>query len=124
MTEGRELLLSDGPAVDAVAASASIPGVFVPIAIADRRLIDGGVVNNTPISHGVELGAERIHVIPTQFPRHPLKRVPKGALDAPVYALALLRDSRLESDIAPILTRGRADRAASPKHRRGATDEL
>jgi NTE family protein len=26
----------------------------------------GGVVNNTPISHAVELGAERIYVLPTQ----------------------------------------------------------
>ncbi len=28
----------------------------------DRRLVDGGVVNSTPISHAVELGAERIYV--------------------------------------------------------------
>ena len=54
VTEGRELLLSAGPAVDAVAAAASIPGVFPPVRIDERELIDGGVVNNTPISHAVE----------------------------------------------------------------------
>src|SRR5689334_14433992 len=47
---GREVLLSDGPTVDAITASASIPGVFPPVAIGDQLLIDGGVVNNTPIS--------------------------------------------------------------------------
>ena len=56
LLEGRELRLSTGSAVDAVAASASIPGIFPPVAIGEQRLIDGGMVNNTPISHAVELG--------------------------------------------------------------------
>src|SRR5918992_941206 len=42
---GREVLLSHGPAVDAVTASASIPGVFPPVVIGDELLIDGGVAN-------------------------------------------------------------------------------
>jgi NTE family protein len=93
-------LLSGGRAVDAVVAAASIPGVFPPVRIAERRLIDGGVVNNTPISHAVELGAERIYVLPTQNPSRALGRVPTGALDAAIYGLSLLVDSRLEADIA------------------------
>lgn len=100
LTEACELLLSDGPAIDAVVAAASIPGVFPPVEMAERRLIDGGVVNNTPISHAVELGAERIYVLPTQDPCRPLGRVPKGALDAAIYGLELLIDSRLKTDIA------------------------
>jgi NTE family protein len=100
LTEGREVLLSDGPAVDAVAASASIPGVFPPVAMAHRRLIDGGVVNNSPISRAVELGAEKIYVLPTQDPGRPVERAPKTALDAAIYGLGLLIGSRLESDIA------------------------
>jgi NTE family protein len=100
LTEGRELLLSDGPAVDAVAASASIPGVFPAVSMAQRRLIDGGVVNNTPISHAAELGADRVYVLPTQNPwRRPI-RVPTSALDAAICGLGLLVDSRLEADIA------------------------
>jgi NTE family protein len=66
LTQGRELLLWEGPVVDMVVAAASIPGVLPPVAAGGRRLIDGGVVNNTPISHAVELGAERIYVLPTQ----------------------------------------------------------
>jgi NTE family protein len=100
LTEGRELLLSEGPAVDAVAASASIPGVFPPVAIGKRRLIDGGVVNNTPISHAVELGAERIYVLPTQEPHSGATRVPTGALDAAIQGVHLLVGSRLQADIA------------------------
>jgi NTE family protein len=100
LVEGRELLLSEGPAVEAIAASASIPGIFPPVAIGERRLIDGGVVNNTPISHAVELGAERIYVLPTQEPHSRPARVPTGALDAAIQGLHLLVGCRLEVDVA------------------------
>ncbi|MGH3260893.1 MAG: patatin-like phospholipase family protein, partial [Trebonia sp.] len=100
LLEGRELRLSKGPAVDAVAASATIPGIFPPVAIGERCLIDGGVVNNTPISHAVELGAERIYVLPTQAPHGRPGRVPIGALDAAIQGLHLLVGCRLEADVA------------------------
>ena len=100
MTNGRELLLSHGSAEDAVAASAAIPGVFPPVSIDDRSLIDGGVVNNTPISHAVELGAQRIYVLPTQYPFRPMERVPGSAFDAALCGLGLLIGSRIETDIA------------------------
>jgi NTE family protein len=97
LVEGRELLLSEGRAVDAVAASASIPGIYPTVAIGERRLIDGGVVNNAPISHAaVELGAERVYVLAAQRSSQPLERAPKTALDAGLYGLGLLISSRLE----------------------------
>jgi NTE family protein len=100
VAEGRELLLSHGPAIEAIAAAAAVPGVFPPVEFAGRRLIDGGVANNTPISHAVQLGAERIFVLPTQDHRRQPARIPKTALDAAIYGLGLLIDSRLKSDIA------------------------
>jgi NTE family protein len=100
LLEGRELLLSGGPAAEAIAASASIPGIFPPVAIGERRLVDGGVINNTPISHAVELGAERIYVLPTQEPNCRPARIPNGALDAAIQGLHLLVGCRLEADIA------------------------
>jgi NTE family protein len=100
LIEGRELLLSKGPAVEAIAASASIPGIFPPVAIGEQRLIDGGVVNNTPISHAVELGAERIYILPTQAPHDRAMRIPTGALDAAIQGVHLLVGSRVEADVA------------------------
>ena len=100
LIEGRELLLSEGPAVEAIAASASIPGIFPPVAIGERRLIDGGVVNNTPISHAVELGAERIYILPTQAPNDRPTRIPTGALDAAIQGVHLLVGCRVEADVA------------------------
>jgi NTE family protein len=64
---GREVVLSSGPAVDAILASAAIPGVFPPVRIDGVDLVDGGVANNTPISVAVGLGATRIVVLPAGF---------------------------------------------------------
>ena len=97
---GTEVLLSEGPALDVLAATAAIPGVFPPVRLGDRRMIDGGVVNNTPISHAVELGAERVYVLPTMdrsFARRVQRRTPVGAA---TDAVGLMMRSRLEADIA------------------------
>lgn len=61
---GEELPLSTGPALDAVMASAAIPAVLPPVEWR-RQLMDGGVANNTPISHAVAPGAREIYVLPT-----------------------------------------------------------
>jgi NTE family protein len=98
--EGREVRFSEGPAQDTIAAASALPGVFPPVVIGDRCLIDGGVVNNTPISHAVELGAERIYVLPTQERWNPLGRAPRGALDTAIYGLGVLVEGRLNADIA------------------------
>jgi NTE family protein len=99
VASGDEVLLSGGSAIDAITASASIPGVFPPVAMGARRLIDGGVVNNTPISHAVALGAERVYVLRTQRGPHRVVQ-PRGALDAAIHALGLLVDARLVTDLA------------------------
>jgi NTE family protein len=97
---GEEVRLSDGPAIEAVAAAAAVPGVFPPVAWEERLLVDGGVVNNTPISHAVELGAERIYVLPTADPTdRGLPLAPRGAMDAAIHAFTLLVGSRLEADL-------------------------
>jgi NTE family protein len=97
---GAEVLLSDGPALDVIAASAAVPGVFPPVRVHDRLLIDGGVVNNTPISHAVALGAERIYVLPTVDPAFVPATTSRGALGAAIGGMGLVMRSRFEADIA------------------------
>ena len=71
------------------------------MAIAGRRLIDGGVVNNIPTADAVELGGDDfIYVLPTRDPGCPLRQVPKTALDAAIFGIGLLVDSRLKTNIA------------------------
>jgi NTE family protein len=79
--------------------------MLTAVRIGNRLLTDGGVVNNTPISHAIELGAERIYVLPTENPgSRLLPRPPRGAPDAAVHALTRLFGARLEADLARYAT--------------------
>jgi NTE family protein len=100
LNQDHEVLLSEGPALDAVAGAAAIPGVLPPVPFGERRLIDGGVVNNTPISHAIELGAERIYVLSTQDLSVPPTPSARGALAAAIGGVGLLVGSRFEGDVA------------------------
>ncbi len=96
---GTDVLLSSGDAVDAIAASAAIPGIFPPVNINGRDLMDGGVVNNTPLSHAVALGADRVWVLPTGYSCD-LPASPQSALTMALHALTLTVNHRLAVDVA------------------------
>lgn len=52
------MVFTSGPVADAVRASISVPGVFVPEKIDGRLLVDGGVIDRIPVSVVKELGAD------------------------------------------------------------------
>ena len=58
LESGRECWLQKGPLMEAVRASCSIPGMFVPVKHDDRWLIDGAVVNPVPVSLCRAMGAD------------------------------------------------------------------
>ena len=47
---GRETVLADGPLLPAIRASISIPGLFTPVHLDGRWLVDGGLVNPVPVN--------------------------------------------------------------------------
>jgi NTE family protein len=96
----REVVVSQGPALDLLTAAASIPGVFPPVRIGERMLVDGGVTNNTPISHAVRLGAERVFVMSTRESHRAPRHTPRGALATAMDGLCQLTDGRLQADLA------------------------
>ena len=96
---GQDVLLSSGDAADAIMASAAIPAVFPPVRIDGRDHMDGGVVNNTPVSHAVALGADLIWVLPTGY-SCALPESPRGALAMALHALTLTINQRLAVDVA------------------------
>ena len=98
LLSGEEVRLSDGPAADALMASAAIPGVFPPVERDGRWLVDGGVVNNTPISHAVELGADRVIVLPG-IGHARLSRAPRGVMGAAVAGMSRAICRRFAEDV-------------------------
>ncbi|HME02953.1 MAG TPA: patatin-like phospholipase family protein [Solirubrobacteraceae bacterium] len=95
---GEEVLLSDGPAIDAILASAAIPGVFPAVPWKAHMLVDGGILNNTPISHAVALGADRIVVLPA-IGSERMAEVPRGAVAAGLTAVSRVITQRFASDL-------------------------
>jgi NTE family protein len=87
--EGMAILLSKGPAIDAILASAAIPGIFPPVRIDGEVLMDGAIANNTPILDAAKLGASRIVVLPTGI-ACALKEPPKGVIAKALHAITLL----------------------------------
>ncbi|MHB8219394.1 MAG: patatin-like phospholipase family protein [Acidimicrobiales bacterium] len=63
LTGGQERWITRGPVVDAVLASAAIPAIFPPVEIDGELLVDGGVVDNVPISRPIHAGIRRIYVL-------------------------------------------------------------
>lgn len=57
---GAEVELTSGNAVDAIRASASVPGLFTPARIGDHVLVDGGLVDPVPVGPARHLGADQV----------------------------------------------------------------
>ncbi len=67
-----------GRVVEAVIASAAVPGLLEPAEVDGEHFLDGGIVNSIPVGRAVACGAERIFVLqvgrvdrPLQTPRWP-----------------------------------------------------
>ena len=85
LTDGRERWLTHGPAVEAILASSAIPSIFPPVSIDGDVLVDGGVVNNVPISRALAAGCDRIYVLlcgPLHYHPRPPRRPAEAALTA------------------------------------------
>jgi NTE family protein len=70
-------------------ASTAIPGVFPPVYIDGRALMDGAVAASTPIRLAAETGASRIIVLPTGY-ACTLKEPPKGAVAIALHPITLM----------------------------------
>jgi NTE family protein len=60
IASGDKVIMQKGSVADAVMASTCIPGIFTPVEINGRMLVDGGVVENVPVTPLKEMGADLI----------------------------------------------------------------
>jgi NTE family protein len=58
LMSGEKVVFKEGPVAEAVRASISIPGIFVPEKYNGRLLVDGGVSDRVPVSVVREMGAD------------------------------------------------------------------
>ena len=92
------VVLSKGPACEAILASAAIPAAFAPVRLQALFLADGAISSNTPVRIAVAQGARRLIILPTGYAcarRSP----PVGAVASALHALTLLIARQLISEL-------------------------
>ncbi len=60
LRRGQEVILEKGNIAQAVLASGTLPGVFPPVSLGKKLLVDGGVTNPTPVDVVRKMGADII----------------------------------------------------------------
>ena len=100
---GEEVIFTKGPLADAVCASASIPGVYIPMKLNDRLLVDGGIVQSVPVQAVKAMGAGV--VIASQLGSVGIYEEPKNVLDVMrnAFDIALSHRTHEETKAADIL---------------------
>ena len=85
-----------GPLVDALLASAAVPGLFPPVVIDGQHFYDGGLVNSVPVDRAVTLGATEIYVLQVGRLEQPL-RPPTRLYETALVAFEIARRHRFGS---------------------------
>jgi len=68
LVTGEAVILSGGSLPDALRASMSVPGIFAPVRIDGRLLVDGGMSNNLPVNVVREMGADIVIAVDISSP--------------------------------------------------------
>jgi NTE family protein len=90
-----------GPLVDAILASAAVPGILPPVEIGGEHFIDGGIVNSIPIDRAIFLGANEIYVLHVGRIDQPLD-VPRRLRDVALVAFEIARRHRFVRELARV----------------------
>jgi len=95
---GAEHVFESGPIAPPLIATTALPGIFPPVLIDGELYVDGGIVNNVPISVAVEPGSRRIYGL-TCGARKPTTLEIRRPLDVLLQAFAHSRAARVDLDL-------------------------
>lgn len=113
LVTGEEILIRKGRVVDAIRASISIPGIFVPRRDGRRLLVDGALRNPVPASALAELGADvRIAVNLHHDPVREIAALPDGRRRGR-KAIATRVSDAIDTRLARFRRRGRSRASAN-----------
>jgi NTE family protein len=98
LLDGLAVHIRTGDLIPALAASAAIPGLYPPVRLAERTLIDGGIANHSPIAAAVELGATHVVLLPTGY-SCTRRAVPTSAVAIALQGFNILTIGKLMSSI-------------------------
>jgi NTE family protein len=90
-----------GRLVDAVMASAAVPGLLPPAVVDGQHYLDGGIVNSIPVGRAVECGAERVFVLQVGRVTQPLQP-PRRPWDVARVSFEIARRHRFHRELAAL----------------------
>ena len=93
---GEEIILDRGKLSTAMRASSAIPGIFQPVHFQGRTLVDGGVVNNVPVSVVKRMGADIILAVSTTPSLDHWK--PKNSLQIILKSFLIMQNKVVEAE--------------------------
>jgi NTE family protein len=95
----REVWFRSGPLIEPILASAALPAVYPAVEIDGVRYLDGGIVDDVPMTRAVELGARTLYVLQVGLFSRP-RPEPKRPLDVAVQAYWIARHHRFKRELA------------------------
>ncbi|MGC9529561.1 MAG: patatin-like phospholipase family protein [Candidatus Bipolaricaulaceae bacterium] len=101
LQSGAEVVFDRGPLVDAIRASISVPGLFVPAQLDGRLLIDGGVASPLPVGVARALGAEVVIGVDVLVPPEE-KRIEQPNVFTVLFQMGTIFQKRLAALSAEI----------------------
>ena len=95
------VVLRSGSLVEALAASAAIPGLFPAVRLDGRWLVDGSLSANRPVRQAQALGAVDVYVITTATA--PRLRPPRGAVAMAMNSVSLVTTRLAQNEMTDAL---------------------
>lgn len=95
---GDEVLVTEGSVAMAVRASAAFPGLFVPVNLGGRTLVDGGMLNNVPVRPVRRMGADVVIAVDLGATRPDAPR-PENMVAILLSALNLLQRPQIDQHL-------------------------
>lgn len=102
IANGEKVVMNSGSVTKSVMASTSIPGIFIPVEINNRLLVDGGIVENVPISPLNSMGAN--YIIAVDLLSKYVSKKPKNIFEIILntFDFMIINNSKLEENKADI----------------------
>jgi NTE family protein len=118
LASGAAVVFSDGETTEALLASCAFPGLYPPVRVGGRLLVDGGVSADVPVLQAEALGATVTYVLPAAV-CDVAQSLPRGPLPLAYHALGQVLGAAARGDLAaargPVrILPAPSSRAASP----------
>ena len=100
---GEMVELNDTPLLATMRASLAVPGVFSPVRIKERLVVDGGLVSNLPVETARAMGADIIIAVNVGTPLAKEREL-RSAIDVATQMLQILTEQNVQRSIKELKT--------------------